>query len=189
MEKKNIENNTEKDIGNIVECIYRVYRIQTPDGLIVEVESDKHLSAELLQKLLEEDEEVNNFFKCHTILAVRRLVRPPNQLKTTELGEPKILIEGGIPSPRQRLNLLLQMKGEFTRQDYIKFLDDNYHIKLKKWTSHNDIQEALQLNRIKIIEGKVGKLRKYRVIDAEEIGESLYNKLLEDRKLKMGLLT
>lgn len=189
METKNATNN-EKTIGNIVECLYRVYRVQTPDGLIVEVKSDEQLSHKLLQQLIEEDIDMDGFFKHHTILGARRLIRPPVDIQKKTDGEHNMLTKNGTLNPRQRLNVLLKMTGVFTRLDYVKFLDDNYRVKLKKWTSHNDIQDAVKLNRLETVEGEeVGKVRKYRVIDPEEIGESLYKKLLEDRKLKIDTLT
>lgn len=176
---------------NMIECICRKYRVQTPGGMIIEVESDKPLSTQLNAMLLEEESEINEFFKHRRILGMRQIVRPPpNQQKTTDLGEPKILTKNGTLNPRQRLNQILKMKGEFTRQDYIKFLFDNFKYKLNKWTSHNDIQDALHVNKIQIVENRKGRLgRKYRVIDTEEIEESLYQKLLQDRKLQISTLT
>lgn len=183
-----MEINAEKKVENIVECTCRMYRVQTPGGLIVEVESKTPLSNGLHQKLLEEDIEINNFFKSHTILGVRRIIRPPpGQQRTTDV--PKIFSKDGNLSPRQRLNQILQMKGEFTRQDYIKYLQEEFQFKINKWTSHNDIQDALKLNKIQIAQDRKGKSgRKYRVVDIEEVGDSLYKKLLEDRKLKMSTL-
>ena len=45
-------------MDNIVECICRRYRVQTPGGMVVEVESDKPLSTQLNAKLLEEEPEI-----------------------------------------------------------------------------------------------------------------------------------
>lgn len=175
---------------NIIECITRRYRVQTPGGMIVEVESDKPLSTQLNAKLLEEEKEINEFFKSRRILGVRQMVRSsPNQQKTS-IEPPIIIAKDGSLSPRQRLNQLLKIPGEFTRQDYIKYLFDNFQYKINKWTSHNDIQDALYLHKIEIIEDRKGKrCRTYRVSDTQEMAESLYKTLLQDRKLQISNLT
>lgn len=175
-------------MDNIVECICRRYRVQTPGGVIIEVESDKPISTQLNAKLLEEDLEINQFFKHHKILGTRQIVRTIGPQKT-EI-HPRIIKSDGTLSPRQRLNMLLKMKGEFTRQDYIKFLFEDCKYKLNKWTSHNDIKDALHMHKIEIVEERKGKDgRKYRVVDPTEIEESLYQKLLQDRKLHISTLT
>jgi hypothetical protein len=177
-------------MDNIVECICRRYRVQTPGGMVVEVESDKSLSTQLNAKLLEEEPEINEFFKYHKILGIRQIIRNNKNKRTTDFIEPKIIAKDGTLSPRQRLNQLLKMTGEFTRQDYIDSLFTNFRYKLNKWTSHNDIKYALHLNKIEIVlERKGHNSRLYKVIDTEEVEESLYNKLLQDRKLHISTLT
>lgn len=178
-------------MDNIVECIRRRYRVETPGGMILEVESDKPLSTQLNAKLLEEEPEINEFFMHHNILGVRQLVKTNlAQQKTKDLVGPKIISKDGTLSPRQRLNQLLKMKGEFTRQDYINSLFDNFKYKLNKWTSHNDIKDALVLNKIQMVsEKKRRQGRLYKVVDTEEVEESLYQKLLQDRKLHISTLT
>lgn len=182
-----------KKIDNIVECIYRRYRVETPGGMIVEVESDKPLSTQLTVKLLEEEPEINEFFKYHKILGARQIVRSNTDTKKkdiTGVTEPRIIAnDDGNLTPRQRLNHLLKMKGEFTRQNYVDSLFTNFRYKLNKWTSHNDIKDAIQLNKIQLIsERKDQRGRVYKVIDTEEIEESLYGKLLQDRKLQISTL-
>lgn len=178
-------------MDNMIECICRRYRVQTSGGMVVEVESDKHISTQLNAKLLEEEPEINEFFKYHKILGMRQIVRSNiNQQKTTDLAEPRIIAKDGTLSPRQRLNQLLKMKGEFTRQDYIDSLFDNFKYKLNKWTSHNDIKDAVHLNKIEVISGRKGQTgRLYRVTDAVEVEEPIYKKLLQDRKLHISTLT
>ena len=178
-------------MDNIVECTYRRYRVQTPGGMIIEVESDKPLSTQLNAKLLEEEPEIDEFFKHHNILGTRQIMRSNiNPQKTRAREEPRIIAKDGTLSPRQRLNQLLKMKGEFTRQDYIDSLFDNFKYKLNKWTSHDDMKDALRINKIEIIsqrKGHNGKL--YKVIDTVEVEESLYKKLLQDRKQHISTLT
>jgi hypothetical protein len=175
---------------NIVECIYRRYRVQTPGGMIVEVESDLPLSTQLNAKLLEEEPEIDEFFKHHKILGARQLIRSNISQQKANLAEPRIIAKDGTLSPRQRLNQLLKMKGEFSRQEYIDSLFTNFHYKLNKWTSHNDIRDALHLKKIEVITERKGQRgRLYKVIDPVEIEESLYKTLLQDRKLHMSTLT
>ncbi len=173
---------------NVIECIARIWRIQTPGGIIVEIESDKPLSSQMNAKLLEEEEDINEFFKQRKILRMRQVIRPlPGQQPKEE--SPRLSKEGTL-TPRQRINQLLKMKGEFTRQDYIDYLFENFKYKLNKWISHRDIKDAVNLHKIEIIaqrKGKTGRL--YKVIDTEEIEESLYQKLLQDRKLSINTLT
>jgi hypothetical protein len=176
---------------NEIECFYRKYRVKTPAGMIIEIESDKPLSTQLNIKLLEEEPEIDEFFKSHKILATRQLIRThidPKKKDISGLAEPTIIAKDGSLSPRQRLNELLKMKGEFTRQDYVESLFTNFRYKLNKWTSHTDIKDALQLNKIQMVR-KEKRSRVYKVIDTEEVEESLYTKLLQDRKLQMSILT
>lgn len=175
-------------MDNIVECIYRRYRVQTPGGMIIEVESDKPLSTQLNAKLLEEEPEIDEFFKHHKIFGVRQVIKS-NIPKTNDFAEPRIIAKDGTLSPRQRLNQLLTMKGEFTRQDYVDFLFDNFRYKLNKWTSHSDIRDAVHLNKIEIVRDKKGRSRSYRIIDVAEVEEPIYKKLLQDRKLQISTLT
>ncbi len=176
-------------MDNIIECICRRYRVQTPGGMVVEVESDKSLSTQLNAKLLEEEPEINDFFKYHKILGIRQIVRTNTSQKTTGLAEPRIVAKDGTLSPRQRINQLLKMKGEFTRQDYIHSLFTNFRYKLNKWTSHSDIKDALHLKKIEIVSERKGHNgRIYKVTDKEDVEESLYQKLLQDRKLHISVL-
>ena len=175
-------------MDNIVECIGRRYRVQTPGGTIIEVESDKPISTQLNAKLLEEDTDISEFFTHHKILGTRQLVRTSGPQK--DFKPPRIINKEGTLNPRHRLNQLLKMQGEFTRQDYIKFLFDNTQYKLNKWTSHNDIKDAIRLNKIELIENRKGRDgRLYRVVDSAEIEEPIYQKLLQDRKLHISTLT
>lgn len=178
-------------MDNIVECIYRRYRVQTPGGMIVEIESDKPLSTQLNAKLLEEEPEIDEFFKHYKILGARQLIRTNiDKQNKKDLAEPRIIAKDGTLSPRQRLNHLLKMKGEFSRQEYIDSLFTNFQYKLNKWTSHNDIKDALRLKKIEIITERKGQTaRLYKVIDSAEIEESLYKTLLQDRKLHISTLT
>lgn len=175
-------------MDNVVECICRRYRIQTPGGMIVEVESDKPLSTQLNSKLLEEEPEINQFFKYHKILGTRQVTRSDiGRQKTINLAKQRIMAKGETLNPRQRLNQLLKMKGEFTRQDYIGYLFTNFRYKLNKWTSHNDIKDALILNKIEKISDRKGHNgRLYKVIDTVEVEDSIYEKMLQDRKLNIS---
>lgn len=171
---------------NKIECVCRRYRVQTPGGMVVEVESTKPLSMQETARLLEEDSDVDDFFKSHKILAIRQLVHVPH---TQQKESPRKSVKRGTLSPRQRLNQLLKLRGEFTRADYIKYLRENFQYNINRWTSYSDIQDALRLHKIEIVSDKKGtKGRIYRVISEEEVEESLYQKLLQDRKLHISTL-
>ncbi len=176
---------------NRIECISRKYKIQVPGGMIVEIESDKPLSMQLNAKLLEEEGDINEFFKHRKIIGLRQAVRAPvGHIKATDLEAPGMMTKNGELNPMQRLNILLKIPGEFARIDYIKHLFDETKYKINKWTSHKDIVLALELHKIEVVkerEGKKGRI--YRVINKDEIEESLYKKLLQDRKLQMSTLT
>jgi len=48
------------------------------------------------------------------------------------------------------------------------------------WTSHHDIQDTLDLHKIEIVDERKGREgRVYRVINQEEIEESLYKKSIK----------
>ena len=57
-------------MGNIVQCIKRTYRIQMPNGIKMEVESEKPLSGVITAKLLEEDNDISSFLENVKILDV-----------------------------------------------------------------------------------------------------------------------
>ena len=58
-------------MGNIVECIKRTYRIQTPNGIKMEVESEKLLSGATTARLLEDDSYISSFLENCKILDVK----------------------------------------------------------------------------------------------------------------------
>lgn len=163
--------------NNIIECISRRYRVQAPGGPVVEVESTMPVSDELNQRLLEEDTDIDNFFKTHKIFVAGQstFISPQKMINIGLLRNVRL-------HPLQRLNQIIRMKGEFTRKDYVKSLKDTFKLKLNKWTSHNDIQDALKLHKIQIVNNRSGKQRVYTVIDASEIDESAYKEFLEDKR-------
>lgn len=58
-------------MGNIVTCIKRIYNIQMPNGIKMEVESEKPLSGATTAKLLEDDNEISTFLENIKILDVK----------------------------------------------------------------------------------------------------------------------
>ena len=58
-------------MGNIVTCIKRVYQIQMPNGIKMEVESEKPLSGVTTAKLLEDDNDISSFLENVKILDVK----------------------------------------------------------------------------------------------------------------------
>lgn len=180
-------NNDEK--RNFIECIGRRYRIQSPSGTITEVESTKPLSKYLNDKLLEEDEGINSFFADHKILSIRQLMTAPQQPLPRIVVGPK----GGKFIQEQRLNHLKQMEGEFSREDFQKYLKDKFGYELNSWLWYGDIKIA---KRQGIIED-LGKIhhrgpRKYKIKEeakgSELKGNYLSKQLLEGKKVILGTI-
>lgn len=177
------------DSRNKIECIYRVYRIQSPEGFVVEVESRKPLDEETNAKLLEKDEEIMSFFESHKIIGYKETITPKTTPK--EVGRAEQISDTRSKyerlTPLQRLNHLLQMKGEFTRIDYQKYLEDKCNIKVSDFMGHSDIEAALRLSRIEDT-GNTGhrEHRIYKVIDSTEVDNSLYRTLLKEKKVNVG---
>ena len=174
---------------NIIECICRKYRIQNRGGLIVEVESTKPLSGKITSELLEEDAEINSFFKDHRIVGIRHVVVTPSKYQKEEAKiEQKLSPKKGRFTPMQRLNHVLKMKGEFTRDNYQKHMLEIYGVKIGKYMAYDDIRDALASKRLEITGGKIGRERTYRVVDPTDVDETLYKTLLKDQKIQMGIL-
>lgn len=174
---------------NTIECISRKYRVHNRGGLIVEVESTKPLSGKITKELLEEDTEIDTFFSNHRIVGVRQAVVTPSKYQKEEVNiEKKLSPKGGRFTPIQRLNQLLKMKGEFSRQDYQKYISDMYGVKLGRYMAYDDLRSALDSKRLEVTGVKIGRERTYRVVDPTNVDETLYKTLMKDRKVQMGIL-
>lgn len=203
-------------MGSIIECIKRIYRIQTPNGIKMDVESEERsISGTITAKLLQEDTEISSFFEKCKILDVnvfqegkarkdkerviekgsltdlirkskKKLKKHKETKKTSEA--PKIKIEElkgeYVLAPFERLNVLLKMEGEFTRIDYQKFMVDTTQ-KMSDFMGHEDIEVALLLKKIEVIEEKTGRLRKYRVIDTNPVDRDTYRQMIKEHKMEI----
>lgn len=166
--------------GNIIECIYRRYRIQLPGGTTIEVESTKPLNGQATRMLLEEDNDIGSFFENYKIIDVNNVEnRSKKQVyrqKITKTVKPEI----GV-NPLDRLNHMLQMHDQFTRLDYQKYMRTEHKVKLSDFMGHNDIEAALALNKLEIM-GRFHRLRQYRIKDQTEIDKDQYRTILRDQK-------
>ncbi len=180
-------NMDKKDNGNIIECIYRRYRVHTPDGMIIEVESTKHLSEQINRELLEEDGEIDTFFSNHKIMNMSRIVSTPSKIHQERDIANKLIPKKGKFSPVQRFNNLLKMKGEFTRDDYRKHMSDIYGVDIGKYMAYEDIGNAIASKRLEIV-GRKDRLRLYKVVDPTSIDDNLYKSLLRDRKIHISTM-
>ena len=177
------------DNENTIECICRRYRVQTPGGMVVEVESIKPLSGQMNHELLEEDCEINSFFSNHKIVSsIRQIVATSSNVKKADKVISRPSSQQGRFTPRQRLNNILKMVGEFTRNDYRKYMLDTYGVKIERHTSHKDFQQALAIHRIEVVKERPGRQATYRVIDPADIDTTLYNTMINDHKIKMGIM-
>ena len=196
-------------MGNIVECIKRIYKIQTSNGIKMEIESEKPLSGITTAKLLEDDNEIGCFLENCKILDVeipqeKMFVKPYKNRSKRKLKKknkktflPKERSE--IPdqniqeeeiqkdriTPCDRINVMLTMEGEFTRVDYQKVMEEKGH-KMSNFMGHEDIETAILLRRIEQTGEKIGRgLRKYRIIDAMPVEDYMFRKILKNHREKM----
>lgn len=174
--------------GNTIECICRKYRVQAKGGMIVEVESTKPLSKKLTNELLQEDDDINLFFSNHKIINVGQMATKPTENLQEIKVESKLTSDKIIFTPMQRLNSMLKMKGEFTRDDYQKHMFEKYRVIVEKFKAHYDIRDALSYNRLEIAEGKDGRAKKYRVLDPTEIDEDTYKSLMRDHRMQLKIV-
>ena len=173
---------------NTIECISRKYRVKTKGGMIVEVESTKSLSGKMTNELLKEDDEINSFFSNNKIMSIRQLVTTNTKNSQEKLIQDKLVPKKGRFTPRQRLNNLLKMTGEFTRKDYQKYMFDMYGVTIAKFMAYDDIKEGLLAKRLEITEETAGRSKKYRVLDPTDVDENLYKTMMKDHKIQMGVI-
>ena len=168
-----------------IECICRRYRVQTADGAILEVEPTEPLSGRVKYRLLDEENEISKFFSKHKIVYIGKKAtmpeRPQKEVKTTERSIRNIV----RLNPMQRLNCMIKMKGEFTREDYQKHMLDKYNIGVSIFMSHGDMEDALKARKLEIIDKKSGRLRKYSVVDSSEFDEDSYKSLVKGAKIQI----
>lgn len=168
--------------GNIIECIYRRYRVQSPGGTTIEVESTKPLSGRTMRTLLEDDYEIGSFFDNHKIIDVtnieNRPKKPVYRQKTIRAERTETSI-----NPLDRINHMLQMPDQFTRLDYQKYMQTECKIKISTFMCNNDIEAALALNKLEIM-GRAGRrgLRQYRIKDQTDISRDQYSTLLKEQR-------
>jgi len=189
---------------NIVTCTKRTYTIQIPNGIEMEVESEKPLSGATTAKLLEDDSVISTFLENINILGIKGKIihkkqvhKKNKKLKKTaklrnEIGiqedqdtTPRnIDTQRTMPTPYERINMMITMGGELTRLDYQKFMEDKGH-KITDFVGYSDIENAVVLKRIAPTGERIGKGRKkYRIIDVMPVEEYIFRKILKNHKLK-----
>lgn len=188
-----MDNITEDKTGKI-ECVLRKYNIHMPGGSVLEVESTKPISEEETKRLLEEDDGMSNFFThykitgyIHPIAASRKILQENELRKKRQENESRKIRQGDKPrsddakllTPLQRINLILEMKGEFTRSDYIEYMK-GLGYDTSKWMAHMDFNNAIELKRLELVDHTRRSLM-YKVIDPTPVDESLFKQLLKDR--------
>lgn len=179
------ENNGQE---TIIECVCRRYRVKMPGGIITEVESTKPLSVQMTHELLEEDNEIDSFFSHYKITSVRHVTTPLDiKDKNEDIIDKQIFNQRAL-TPRQRLNVLLKMKGEFTREDYQKYMFDMHRLKVQKFMAYDDLRDAIKSKRLVKVEGKSGRMQMYKVVDPVDIDEQLYKTIIRDHKVHMGIV-
>ncbi len=199
-------------MGSIIECVKRIYKIQTPDGIEIKIESEERsISGVMTAKLLQEDKEICFFFEKCKILGIENIRKEEKQekrdrskkkkredtitkkdleiqvIETSEIQETK---EGEEPlrghlGPFERLNMMLKIEGDFTRVDYQNLLEDSGY-RISNFMGHGDMEDALLLRRIERTGEKIGKgLRKYKVIDVTPVNDDMYREMRRQYRNKI----
>lgn len=182
----NMNDNREKE--TVIECVGRRYRVNMPGGIVTEVESTKPLSRQMNRDLLEEDNEIGSFFSNYKITSVRHVVTPmKNDVKHEEIVN-KHVSDKKMLTPRQRINALLKMSGEFTRDDYQKYMLDAHGVKIAKFMAYDDIRDAIKVKRLILTGEKSGRAKTYKVVDAVEVDEQLYKTIIKEHKAHMEMV-
>lgn len=203
-------------MGNIVTCIKRIYNIQMPNGIKMNVESEKPLSGTTTAKLLEDDSEISTFLEnvkildikvhnknvsvcrntSHNKKPIKKLKKNAKLKKGVKLKDEKILLEDIAPrktnvrpenrlTPCDRINMMINMEGEFTRLDYQKLIEDKGY-KMSNFMGYGDIEDAIMLKRIAATGEKTERgHRKYRIIDVMPVEQYMYRKILQNNRHKM----
>lgn len=175
-----MEGDATKKYGKI-ECVYRKYHVHIPGGSILEMESVKPISEEGTKKLLEEDSGITDFLNHYKIIGYLHQV--PLQKKDSKENDSRPE-SNDVLTPLQRINLLLEMKGEFTRDGYAEYMK-GLKYDVTKWMAHVDFNNALELKRLELVDNTKRACR-YKVIDSTPVDESLFKQLLRDRRLQAG---
>lgn len=176
----------------LVECIKRVYRVTVPGVATFEVANNRTLSITETIRLLSEDLGTNNVVQVLEGFDIEKVklydpgddikLVPPEEVEEETIEKDKIREEQILPICR--INHMVKIRGEFTRHEYQKILEDLKY-RTSKWIAYGDLDKALALKRIK----QVGKRRsrqaaKYKVIDSSPIDEQTYEQMM--KRLRMS---
>lgn len=180
-------------MGSIIECVKRIYNIQTSNGIKVQIESDKHLNRQTTAKLLENDneiKEISSILENCKILDIEKVLDNISAHKKSEIrreetrniSESRPGIDNITLTPYQRFSRLIQIQGEFTRIDYQKLIEDSGH-KISDYMGHGDIQDAVTLKRIEPVGKRISRqFTKYTVTDSTPIEEYKYREMMKNHK-------
>lgn len=171
-------------MGSIIECVKRIYKIQTPNGIEIKVESEERpISGVMTAKLLQEDKEICFFFEKCKILRIENIRK--EEIKEEEIKEDEEPIYRQIP-PFDRINMILKIEGDFTRLDYQKLMKDSGY-NISNFMGHGDMEDALLLRRIERTGEKIGKgLRKYKVINTTPVDNDMYREMKRQNKSELS---
>lgn len=172
-----------------IECVWKRYRVIIGDNDIINIDSTNPRSEE------EEINDIYSFFSNFQIISVTQDAQEFNKVIDIDNNDSSYKGRSGsitprqlVFSPRQRLNVLLKMIGEFTSKDYRERLLKDYNIELSKYVASEDISIAVRSERVEMLEEKFGRFRLYRVIDSSNISDTLYSSILKEIKMKIGAI-
>jgi hypothetical protein len=170
---------------NFITSIKRIYSIKTPKGVKLDIESERPLKNSIVEKLLEEDSEIELFFENFDIVGIQKIENKSKKIRLRRIRHKrsnnvseKESIEMMPSRPYERINLMLSMEGDFTRKDYQTFIEDKNN-KISDFQGHTDIRDAIILGKIEETGERIGKkLRRYRIIDTRPVDLFIYKKII-----------
>lgn len=108
--------------------------------------------------------------------------------KEKQIRRMKVILEDGF-TPKQRMTIMSNMEGVFSRLDYHKYIEERCKIKMNRFMSHGDIERALMDHIIeatgqKVVNPNSGhKVPTYRVIEKFPMDEYISKKLKDREKI------
>lgn len=144
-------------MGSIIECIKRIYRVQTPNGVKMDVESEERsLSGAITAKLLQEDNEISSFFEKCKILGVNILHEEKiskDRVHTLEKGS---LLDSAHKKSKKRLKKHKKEKKTYkkNRKEQKKAKLEISEIKIEELQEEKRLSPFERLNVLLKMEGE-----------------------------------
>ncbi len=165
-------------MGSQIECIKRIYKIQTPEGIRIEVESEERpISGVITAKLLQEDKEISSFFeKCKIVGIEEKKEDIANvQAKATKI---KNIIKG---KQKRKTKIKKSANAQEPAAEEKKEIKEEREIKDEREIKEREIKEIKEEREIKEIKEE----REIKKVPPEEHQESLPLELAPHERINM----